>query len=381
MNIAFFNCQMRSVPPKKSGGIEKMMNYLIDELTDRGHHITLYAPADSPARHNLEIVSKYPTEIEMLDIDSELKNEMNDQRTIELGEMLLERQHTYDIIINFCLESALPVIGKISAPLVSRISEELNEDAVERLHAYRKSNFISISMSQRETAPSLNYVANIYNAVDANAYAFTNTPQNFLVFAGRISQQKAPHLAIEAARKLGMKLYLLGRYKDEHIESEYYSNVFLPALNANKQYAEWVGEVDDKTLNWYFDHATASLFPVSFREPFGNAAVESMACGCPPITFNRGAYSETIVQGETGYVVNDVDEMVTAVKKIDLIDRNACRAHVQKNFSVKTMADNYLQTCYKVIENHAAREHRIPNFLSNLLNYTFNFSFHGKPRA
>ena len=61
------------------------------------------------------------------------------------------------------------------------------------------------------------------------------------------------------------------------------------------------------------------VIPSQWEEPFGLVMIESMACGTPVIGLRRGAVPEVIVDGKTGFVVDNEDEMVRAVKKIDKI--------------------------------------------------------------
>ena len=78
--------------------------------------------------------------------------------------------------------------------------------------------------------------------------------------------------------------------------------------------------------------------------------IESMALGCPVISFARGAAPEIIVHGETGFLVDDLDEMVQYIPRINEIDRGVTRMHVEKNFSVQVMTKQYLEIYEKLIK-------------------------------
>lgn len=78
--------------------------------------------------------------------------------------------------------------------------------------------------------------------------------------------------------------------------------------------------------------------------------IESMALGCPVISFARGAAPEIIVHGETGFLVDDLDEMVQYIPRINEIDRVVTRMHVEKNFSVQVMTKQYLEIYEKLIK-------------------------------
>ncbi|MGH7141486.1 MAG: glycosyltransferase, partial [Minisyncoccia bacterium] len=102
-----------------------------------------------------------------------------------------------------------------------------------------------------------------------------------------------------------------------------------------------IGEVDENERNKLMAHARCLLHPVAFREPFGLTLIEAAACGCPIVAFGRGSIPEVIKDGETGFVVNDIEEMITAIENIDAIDRAACRRHALKNFTAARMVDGY----------------------------------------
>jgi glycosyltransferase involved in cell wall biosynthesis len=202
--------------------------------------------------------------------------------------------------------------------------------------------FVSISQEQRRFLPSLNYVANIYHGIDVHNYGQPVKHRGYLAFVGRISSQKRPDLAIIAAAQSNHKLVILGKYKDESREKDYYENTFLPTLKKYRSYVDWVGEGDEKTVKDVLRHAKGTLLPVDFPEPFGLAAIESMASGCPVIAFGKGAYPETIVDGKTGFIVQNVEAMVEKIPLLDSIERKACKLHVVRNFSVERMVDDYI---------------------------------------
>jgi len=99
-----------------------------------------------------------------------------------------------------------------------------------------------------------------------------------------------------------------------------------------------------------FSRARGLRRPIEWEEPFGMVMIEAMALGCPVISFARGAAPEIVVNGETGFLVRDVDEMVSYIPRIDEIDRDVTRLHVERNFSVHVMTERYLQIYRKVIK-------------------------------
>ncbi len=90
--------------------------------------------------------------------------------------------------------------------------------------------------------------------------------------------------------------------------------------------------------------------PIQWEEPFGLTMTEAMACGTPVIAFDRGSVKEVVKDGETGFIVKDIEEMVEAIKKIDQISRQECRKLVEKNFTIERMVLDYEKLYYKVLE-------------------------------
>ena len=94
--------------------------------------------------------------------------------------------------------------------------------------------------------------------------------------------------------------------------------------------------------------ATATLMLGGWPEPFGLVAIESMATGTPVIARRAGAYTETIEHGQTGFLVDDVDEAVLAVSLVGALDRAFVAGHTRTVFSADRMVDQYVEA-YEVV--------------------------------
>ena len=108
----------------------------------------------------------------------------------------------------------------------------------------------------------------------------------------------------------------------------------------------WIGEVQEKLRNKLFSKAIATLLPVTWPEPFGLTLIEAMACGSPVIACNKGSIPEIIKHGKTGFIINSLSEMITAIKNIHKIDRMYCSDYARATFSVERMVDGY-EEAYK----------------------------------
>ena len=100
----------------------------------------------------------------------------------------------------------------------------------------------------------------------------------------------------------------------------------------------------------FWEDASALLHLINFNEPFGLSLVEAMACGTPVIAYGRGSIPELIKHGETGFIVNDIDEAAAAVRSIGELDRARIRQHVVENFSRERMVDGYIRVYQEVID-------------------------------
>src|SRR6185436_8701177 len=99
--------------------------------------------------------------------------------------------------------------------------------------------------------------------------------------------------------------------------------------------------------------ALALLFPVHWRESFGLAMIEALACGTPVIAFRGGAVPEVIADGETGFLCDTVEEAAAAVARVPEISRRRCRRVFEARFTAQRMARAYLALYRAFVESAA----------------------------
>ena len=127
--------------------------------------------------------------------------------------------------------------------------------------------------------------------------------------------------------------------KVDPVDRRYFENVVEPLLGDPQ--IDFIGEVGDREKVELLRNARGLLFPILWPEPFGLAVIESMACGTPVITRRCGSMPEIVLHGSVGFVCDDDDELVDAIKRVDQLDRNACRRWVENRFSDERMAAGY----------------------------------------
>ena len=131
-----------------------------------------------------------------------------------------------------------------------------------------------------------------------------------------------------------------------------------PLIQGNPD-VEFIGEINDAQKPAFLSAAHALIFPINWPEPFGLVMIESMACGTPVIAFNCGSVPEVMDDGVTGFVVNDIDQAVSAVGKLHTLDRAVVRATFDRRFTARRMAEDYVDV-YRSLAQPARRLHAVP---------------------
>lgn len=340
LRIAQISPIAERVPPKKYGGTERVVSALTEELVKRGHKVTLFASGDSQTHSKL--VSVYPRGLR----EAKIKDlyGTNIHTLLNIG-AAYQRQNEFDIIHDHNSFISLPTANMAHVPVLMTIHGPLTVQVRKNFDSMRKPNLVAISNSQRESAPNLNWVSTIHHGLDFKDFPFSQKEEGYLLFVGRISMEKGIHFAIETAQYLDLPLIIAAKL--EGFDTQYFNEYVSPMLSNGQ--IKWVGEVEQEERNRLMSRALCFLHPVTWKEPFGLTLIESMACGCPVIGFNKGSIPEIIKNGKTGFVVEDVEEMATAVTNIKKISRIYCRDYARENFNVQKMTDNYEKVYYQLL--------------------------------
>ena len=198
---------------------------------------------------------------------------------------------------------------------------------------------VSISDDQRRPLAFANWKATVHHGMPAEIYDYSDRPDGYLAFLGRISPEKRPDRAIEIATRLGKRLKIAA--KVDAADRAYYETAIKPLIDANPL-IEFVGEICDHQKSAFLGGAEALLFPIDWPEPFGLVMIEAMACGTPVVAFCCGSTREIVEDGKTGFLVDTVDEAVTAARRAALLDRKIVRAQFELRFSASAMARRYV---------------------------------------
>ena len=243
----------------------------------------------------------------------------------------------YDLLHIHPVDRALPLaLSHLKIPVVYTLHDPIYPWRAEIFRMFSSPNqyYVSISDAQRRPAPDLNYAATIYNGIDLKLFPFSENCEDYFLFVGRLHQEKGVAEAVEAARLAGVKLIIIG----PPVAGDYWNKKIKPYLGDKIKH---IGFVPYNELYRYYQKAKGLLVPIQWEEPFGLVMIEAMASGTPVIAFRRGSVPEVITDGKTGFVVDTIEEMANAIKKIGNIDRGACRKYAEDNFTVERMISSY----------------------------------------
>jgi glycosyltransferase involved in cell wall biosynthesis len=335
MNIAMLSPIAWRTPPRHYGPWENVASLLTEGLVSCGHNVTLFATADSQTSGTLHAICPQGYEEDRTMIPKVWE-------CLHISE-LFEHADDFDIIHNNFDFLPLTYTGLITTPVVTTI-HGFSSSGIMPVYKKYNGKVFYVSISDADRSADLDYIKTIHHGINIKQFDFQPASDDYLLFFGRIHNDKGARQAVEIARACNKKLILAGIIQDQ----AYYDRYVAPHIDNYKViYAGSVGPFERNSL---LGKACALLHPIQFNEPFGLSVIEAMACGTPVIAFDRGSMPELIENGKTGFLVNNLDEAVDTVAHIKEIDRATCRRHVEQHFTVDRMINEYIQV-YEMILN------------------------------
>lgn len=334
------------VPPNGYGGIELMAYLLATELQHRGHEVSVIGQQGSKGQ--FESLSIAPEHwIDQLGTQDEVARSQlflfRAYETLEQREFDIVHDHAglAGMLLGACVKQIPPVVATVHGPTTA-VELDFIRAVDQRVH------LVAISRSQQGLAAGVNWQGVVHNAVDPSHYTAIVDPTkkgDYLVQLARICPDKGQAVAIEIARRLGMRLVLAGKVDDG--DREYFESQVGPHLGDS---VVWIENVSGEEKRQLLACARAMLFPIQWDEPFGIAMVEAMVSGTPVIATARGAANEVVEPGVTGWLADDVDGMVEAFSRLGEIDLRRCVETAGFRFGPARMADGYEAIYERAVE-------------------------------
>ncbi len=338
MRIAMLAPISWRVPPRHYGPWERVVALLTEGLGRRGVDVTLFATADSFSSAPVVSVCPRPYS-EDPTLDAKV------WEGLHIAEVF-ERAAAFDLIHNHFDFLPLTYSGLVETPVVTTIHGFSSERILPVYQKYNgRAHYVSISDADRH--PSLDYAATVHHGLDLGEFTFSETPEDYLLFFGRVHPEKGAKEAIAVARKTDRPLVLAGIVQDE----AYFAREVEPHLDGGQ--IRYVGSVGPERRDELLGGAFALLHLISFEEPFGLSVAESMACGTPVVATPRGSMPELIRPGVTGLLVESAEEAAARLGEIEAMARAPIRRHVEENFSQARMAEAYERVYRQILGGEA----------------------------
>ena len=389
MKILFINLSDYPIPPPTN--VIRADTYisvpLAEELQNRGNDVYFLCPPGSTV-HTKKIFSSHPPLSSVMTLN-ELIQTSNMAREVELTfwfDMyftLIEsvKKFNFDLIhfhTNTPL-SELTALSKISTPCVFTLHSypqfpDIYAKFFNFFNARKNNYFVSISAYQQKKFTSTPFIKTIYNGIEITDFTFDEKGGDRMLFAGRIVKEKGIKEAILTAIRMKKELIITGSIDPSTLrinKKDYFTEEVAPLIEKNNNQIQFINKTDRSMMTSFYTSGKVTLVPIAWDEPFGLVMIESMAAGTPVIAFSRGSVPEIVKDGETGFIVNPSDDdirgnwiikktgiegLCEAVERIYAMSedkyhfmRRACRTHVETNFSMDNMVDEYVHVYKKIL--------------------------------
>ena len=328
-----------------AGGLECHVHELALGLTRRGHDVSLFARSGSTAvAPGDELESGWtPTLAATQDVSMPTFQAMLEHHAYQRLMLRLvhgEAARRFDVVhlhavhhLPVALAPAVPVpvLATLHTPPTAWMESTLAITGGDGASFTAVSDHVSQAWTVLPRRPDV-----VLNGVDTSVWKQGQGGTD-LVWSGRLVPEKAPHLAIHAARAASRRLCIAGPLSD----SDYVQKQIVPLLGDDITYAGHLGQHE---LAQLVGGAAAVLATPVWDEPFGLTVAEALSCGTPVIAFDRGGIREVVGGSGSGILVppGDVAAMAQAVPLTERIDRVAVRRDAVARLSVDRMVDEYV---------------------------------------
>ena len=333
MNILYVSYPMLPVSDASCGGAEQMLWTLEREMARRGHQTTVAACSGSHVSGNLIATGAAPTAPDAFEMRAEQHSRAVIRALQEQGFDLVHDESGF--FWNRAEAVSAPVLATLHLPR-SFYKEKLFRDVPANV------SFNCVSRSQARGFDDLPQMLGIVpNGIALERFRFERKKRDYALWLGRICPEKAPHLAMDAAERAGVRLIMAGQVYPFTWHQQYFEEEIRPRLERMGPHVQWIEAPAFQVKMELLAGARALLLTTLAPETSSLVAMEAMACGTPVIAFPQGALLEIVRNHVSGYLVKDAAQMAHALGDLDRLWPEDARAVADENFSARTMADAY----------------------------------------
>jgi glycosyltransferase involved in cell wall biosynthesis len=346
LQLLFSAYPLLPMSAESCGGAEQVLATLEYALAQRGHSTTIAACNGSRASGRVFATGEPSSELDQLAARQAEHNE----RILELLQPEGVSGAAFDLLHDhnggFWRQAGavgLPVLATLHLPRAF-YPDELFRNLPENVF------FNCVSQSQSQSFADVpQVIATVRNGIRLEQFPLETQKGDYLLWMGRLCEEKGAHVAIDVARSSGMRLVIAGAVYPFSYHREYFEREIRPYLGSPGSAVEYVGIPTARDKYALLANARALLIPSLIEETSSLTAMESMACGTPVVALARGALPEVVVDGVSGRLACEAKGMIEALRRVDKLDPLACRSHVEANYSAERMADEYEALYAKLI--------------------------------
>ncbi len=345
------------VTEDSAGGAEQMLRVLEQQMAARGHRTAIAACDGSTAAGEVVGTGREPDTADRF----EVREREHDTRVLQHLAERTAAGKPYDLVHDesgsfwrHARALQVPVLATLHLPR-SFYRPQLFTNVAPNVF------FNCVSEAQAGSFAELpRMIGVIANGIDVERFPFMPEKRGYLLWVGRICEEKGTHLAIEVAAQTGLPLIIVGQIYPFSYHERYYESFVRPHLNGRGARVRFVDTPTFEQKRDLLRNARALLVPSLCEETSSLVSLEAMACGTPVIAFRRGGLAEVIADGETGWLVDTMADMAAAVARTAAIDPQACRARVISRYSAQRMADGYEQLYRRLLAEWHQRTAVLP---------------------
>jgi glycosyltransferase involved in cell wall biosynthesis len=304
--------------------VEQLVALMCDELVARGHEVTLFATGDSETTAELR---------SYFDRGYEHDDELWDWQFTEYMHVghAYSQAAEFDVIHCHSYHFGLPFVPFVRTTNFHTHHVEMEPGVIAAYMRLTQVHLVAVSRFQARVYGTRPNLALVPHGIETAAFPFGEARGDYLLFLGRMIEDKGPAQAVEIARAAGMPLVLAGPAEegfDEHIA---------PLIDGDQ--ITYVGRVDPPERDRLLAGAAALLYPLLYPEPFGLVVIEAMACGTPVQGTALGAVPELVEPGLTGYLAPTWEGLAGLIPRALELDRSVIRARAIERFDYARMVD------------------------------------------
>jgi glycosyltransferase involved in cell wall biosynthesis len=352
LRVLYIAYPLLPVSGESAGGAEQVLHAIEQEMSDRGHRTCVAAAAGTRISGELYVTGQ---PISAPDAYEQREREHHSR----ILELLRNQSGDFDLIHDsnggfwkVAHEVDLPVLSTLHLP------PDLCPGELWGAAHWPNLFFNCVSSCQIASFNGLpNLISTVSNGIDLQRFSFSRVKGDYLLWLGRICEEKGAHVAIEVARLSRRKLVLAGAIYPFTCHQQYFERKVLPHLDGD--HIRWVQAPNLQQRVELLQNACAVLIPSLADETSSMVAMEAMASGTPVLAFRRGALSEIIVHGHTGFLSSSAEEMAAQIDLLAEIDPQFCRRHIEASYSATRMVDDYENLYRQVMHEYAHRGLRV----------------------